>query len=508
MKKLAIAALSAASVAFVATADTPATPRDATALGTIVLEENFEDYAKVTTNANGTVVVQAARNDGTVVDATIYTKDKVDTLVSGAGSVVNDEGVATITVNGDSAEVYTKDLADSTFKAKQTAVTDPTASGTATAFIATASQDANGDITVTKASLPTASTSTAGIVQLSSATNSTDENKAATPKAVKAAYDLASGKQSPATTIAGYGITDATLANGSDATAGQVTVTLGANSATMYNKATTDSLLSGKKNTQTAVTDPTANGTGIAYIATIAQDAQGVITATKSTVRSASTNQTGVVQLSSATNSTDEDKAATPKAVKAAYDLASGKQSPATTIAGYGITDAKVTAGTGDNAGKDTVTLGSTETTVYNTTKMDSLLGGKKNTQTAVTDPSANGNTTSFIATISQDAQGVITATKKTVSSASTTAAGIVQLNDTTTSTSTTQAATANAVKAAKDAADAKVPLANVKVTPAAGGASSAITSSTVVELGNAFIVCTTIGEGASAKKKAVLYAR
>ena len=251
MKKLAIAALSAASVAFVATADTPATPRDATALGTIVLEENFEDYAKVTTNANGTVVVQAARNDGTVVDATVYTKDKVDTLVSGAGSVVTEDGVATITVNGDSAAVYTKDTADSTFKAKQTAVNDPTANGNTTSFIATASQDANGNITVTKKTVTSASTSTAGIVQLSSATNSTDENKAATPKAVKAAYDLANGKQDPATTLSGYGITDAKVTAGTGDNAGKDTVTLGSTETTVYNTTKMDALLSGKKNTST-----------------------------------------------------------------------------------------------------------------------------------------------------------------------------------------------------------------------------------------------------------------
>ena len=51
----------------------------------------------------------------------------------------------------------------------------------------------------------------------------------------------------------------------------------------------------GAKATQTAVSDPSASGTGISYIATISQNAQGVITATKSTVRSASTSQSGVV---------------------------------------------------------------------------------------------------------------------------------------------------------------------------------------------------------------------
>lgn len=42
----------------------------------------------------------------------------------------------------------------------------------------------------------------------SSATNSDSETTFASSKAVKDAYDLADGKQSPATTLAGYGITD------------------------------------------------------------------------------------------------------------------------------------------------------------------------------------------------------------------------------------------------------------------------------------------------------------
>ncbi|WP_251265260.1 phage tail protein, partial [Enterobacter hormaechei] len=45
----------------------------------------------------------------------------------------------------------------------------------------------------------------------------------------------------------------------------------------------------------------------------------------KYTAQDASTAQKGIVQLSSATDSSDEGKAATPKAVKDAYDLANGK---------------------------------------------------------------------------------------------------------------------------------------------------------------------------------------
>lgn len=49
-------------------------------------------------------------------------------------------------------------------------------------------------LTVGGMTLPTASTSTAGIVQLSTSTESTSTTLAATPSAVKAAYDLAAGK--------------------------------------------------------------------------------------------------------------------------------------------------------------------------------------------------------------------------------------------------------------------------------------------------------------------------
>lgn len=54
-------------------------------------------------------------------------------------------------------------------------------------------------------------------------------------------------------------------------------------------------------------------------------------------------------------------------------------------------------------------------------------ISGKKNTQSAVSDPSASGTSVTFIATLSQNAQGVISPTKKTVrtmSGASSSAAG------------------------------------------------------------------------------------
>lgn len=76
------------------------------------------------------------------------------------------------------------------------------------------------------------------------------------------------------------------------------------------------------KTKQTAVSDPTASGTGITFIDTISQNTNGVITPHKRTVRSATTSQTGVVQLNSTVTSTSTSQASTASAVKTAYDQA------------------------------------------------------------------------------------------------------------------------------------------------------------------------------------------
>ena len=60
-------------------------------------------------------------------------------------------------------------------------------------------------------------------------------------------------------------------------------------------------LLAGKKDLQTAVSDPTASGSGIEFIDSISQDANGVITPTKKAVREASASQSGVVSTGAQT---------------------------------------------------------------------------------------------------------------------------------------------------------------------------------------------------------------
>ncbi|EFN3883499.1 phage tail protein [Escherichia coli] len=138
---------------------------------------------------------------------------------------------------------------------------------------------------------PDASLTAKGFVQLSSATNSTSEALAATPKAVKAAYDLANGK---------YTAQDATTAR-----KGLVQLSSATNS-------TSETLAATPKAVKAAY--DLANG--------------------KYTAQDATTARKGLVQLSSATNSTSETLAATSKAVKAVMDETNKKaplNSPALT---------------------------------------------------------------------------------------------------------------------------------------------------------------------------------
>ncbi|HCW1605299.1 TPA: tail fiber protein [Escherichia coli] len=129
---------------------------------------------------------------------------------------------------------------------------------------------------------PDASLTAKGFTQLSNATNSTSETLAATPKAVKAAYDLANGK---------YTAQDATTAR-----KGLVQLSSATNSMS-------ETLAATPKAVKAAY--DLANG--------------------KYTAQGATTARKGLVQLSSVTNSDSETLAATPKAVKTAYDLANGK---------------------------------------------------------------------------------------------------------------------------------------------------------------------------------------
>ena len=100
--------------------------------------------------------------------------DDYSNTVTVNGTVINPNiGDVVIDSNTDYEYVYVGTRwerlgSDSSYKLVQTAVNDPSANGTSTSFINTISQNAQGVITATKANLPTASTSTAGIIQITS----------------------------------------------------------------------------------------------------------------------------------------------------------------------------------------------------------------------------------------------------------------------------------------------------------------------------------------------------
>lgn len=80
------------------------------------------------------------------------------------------------------------------FKTKQTPVADPSASGAGLEFIDSVSQNANGEINPHKKSVQDGTTAQKGVVKLSNAIDSTSVTEAATPKAVKDAYDELNNK--------------------------------------------------------------------------------------------------------------------------------------------------------------------------------------------------------------------------------------------------------------------------------------------------------------------------
>ncbi|EQA7526189.1 tail fiber protein, partial [Escherichia coli] len=185
---------------------------------------------------------------------------------------------------------------------------------------------------------PDASLTAKGFVQLSSDTNSVSETQAATPKAVKAAYDLANGKYTAQdATTARKGLVQLSSATNSDSE------TLAATP--MAVKAAYD-LANGKYTAQ----DATTARKGLVQLSSATNSTSEALAATpkavktaydlangKYTAQDATTAQKGIVQLSSATNSTSETLAATPKAVKAANDNANGRVPSARKVNGKAL---------------------------------------------------------------------------------------------------------------------------------------------------------------------------
>ena len=222
-----------------ATTDFTSDPSISTTIGAKkVTTSKIDDSAVTTDKINDKAVTldkiaDAAKggavqdNDG-VLATHAQVKDYVDAIAAGEGkyrgvqtvATINSWTVAnlnngdrvitadagTITFNGQSLAVVAdqelvlwKDTStnpvtavwqtsEGNYKLKQTAKTDPTASGTTLTAIATISQDSNGDITATKKTIQSATTSQQGVVQLAGsigATVDSENNKAASEKAVR-----------------------------------------------------------------------------------------------------------------------------------------------------------------------------------------------------------------------------------------------------------------------------------------------------------------------------------
>lgn len=135
---------------------------------TIAATQPTVNNATLTIQKNGTTVKTFTANASTDVTANITVPTKVSELTNDSGYTTNTGTITKVQANG----------------------TDVASSGTA--------------------NIPAATTSKYGVTELSSATNSTSEALAATPKAVKAAYDLAASKGTG--TITGVSVNGASVA--------------------------------------------------------------------------------------------------------------------------------------------------------------------------------------------------------------------------------------------------------------------------------------------------------
>ena len=156
--------------------------------------------------------------------------------------------------------------------------------------------------------LPDATDSAKGVVQLAPDGDIISTDKAVTPKQLEAAR-----KNAEVTVTAGNGLTGGgtghslSIAMGTPSTITQSTI----------NQVMTNSHTHGLSFREVA--SPATSGNEISFIDTVSQGVDGGISATKKTVRSASTSQTGVVQLATqeeVDGGTDKKKAVTPETLR------------------------------------------------------------------------------------------------------------------------------------------------------------------------------------------------
>ena len=350
--------------------------------------------AQVQTGSNTSTVVTPAGLQSKLSDS-VATTSSTTIASSTAVKTANDEAVAA-GLSASSAQDAADQAALDAAAAQATAdAALPTAGGTMTGDIvfsptqvfpsdgvdpATTSSlgvvqiGSNIDVSSGIISVAAGSTSVAGVLQLTDATDSSSTTTAATPNSVKLAYNLASG---------------ALLKSGGTMTG--------------------DIVFSASQTFPgTGVGDATTTSKGVVQIGSNIQVSAGVIS-----VNSGSTTTAGVLQLIDSTGSTSTTAAATPNSVRNAFQAATSAAGVANTA--NATANAALSRTGGTMTGNITFNAGQTFPGVV----------------TGVTGTAPVSVTTGTSPVVSVDA-------------ASTTAAGVVQLNNTTSSTSTTQALTAN----------------------------------------------------------------
>ena len=243
--------------------------------------------------------------DNTTASYTVDDKDKLDNIAEGATKVEESATNGNVIIDGTETTVYTH----------------PTTEATAAAAVKVG-KDSEGHVVL-------GDPLTKSDVGLGHVDDTADMDKPvshATATALNGKVDKVQGKD---LSTNDYSNADKDKLTGIEAGA-QVnkieTIKVNGTAQTITDKAV-DIDLSGYKQTQQAVVDPTVGSDPTTeFIATISQDANGVMTATKQRVQDGTTEQQGIVQLEDAVDSTSTSKAATPNSVKRAYDLADSKQ--------------------------------------------------------------------------------------------------------------------------------------------------------------------------------------
>jgi hypothetical protein len=254
----------------------------------------------------------------------------------------------------------------------------------------TAISETNGKIAATYSDIASASTSGKGVVQLSSATNSTSTSLAATASAVKAAYDLAASKTANTGTVTkvtpGNGLINGT--SGTSQTAITSTGTI-----SIKEGGVTNAMLAGSiENGKLSHSKVTIAGNDVSLGGSVTADTLRESLGLSNAMHFVGTTTTAMSDGLTTKDVTVNSKTYTPN---------NGD------VVLYSDAEFVWTGSAWERLGRDS---------------------SFKTTQTAVTDPSADGTGTAFINSITQNANGVISPHKASLPTASTSTTGIMKV--------------------------------------------------------------------------------